>query len=353
MKAEKKKLDFGGGLTIYITVLVTVLLAGLGFMLHYLMCYENDRIESVMDKYMTQQLPDSIQQQIDLYSISCQTGYQSAGEIAEILVEQLSGDQWTYRENHITSTDEKRIFTIYSEQTAVGEAVVYPGETTPARLGFGTWQAPEVTFDLEQFGRTVKIIVPYGCDVYINGELTSDDKVAETIGLYPQLQKFEKLISDPNQLMVYQIEGTFVEIAVGFSEGYTMLKSDEEDVFYAVPVCDDALAEELIEQCKDFVKAYVEYTANKNGLWAVQQYIVPDCALYQELTELSTGMKWGHGIHAKINTLDIRNFTYYGNVITCEASYSMTTDDGDSSENMQIMLVNTILGWRVIFREIT
>jgi len=111
--------------------------------------------------------------------------------------------------------------------------------------------------------------------------------------------------------------------------------------------------EDLIEQCKNFVKAYVEYTANKNGLWAVQQYIVPDCALYRAITDSSVGLKWGQGVHAKIKTLDIRNFTYYGNVITCEASYSMTRDDGDRSETMQILLVKTVLGWRVIHREIT
>jgi len=353
MKAEKKKLDFGGGLAIYVTVMLTILLAGLGFLLHYLICYENGRIEGIMDQYMTEVLPDQIQQNMDLYSIACQTGYQSAEEIAGILAEELGGDDWTYRENHITSTDEVRIFTIYSGQTAVGEAVVRRDEASPINLGFDTWQAPEVTLDLEQFGRTVKIIVPYGCEVYVNGELAGEDRVAETIGLYPQLDRHEKLITDPNQLMVYIIDGTFVEVAVGFSEGYTMLKSDEENVFYAVPVCDDELAEDLIEQCKNFVKAYVEYTANKNGLWAVQQYIVPDCALYRAITDSSVGLKWGQGVHAKIKTLDIRNFTYYGNVITCEASYSMTRDDGDRSETMQILLVKTVLGWRVIHREIT
>ena len=352
MKAEKKKLAFGGRLAIYITVMFTILFVALVFWWHYLACFEANRIEGVMDAYMTQSLPAQLRLEMDTYSIAAQTGYQSADEISAILTEKLSGDDWTYRLNRKKTSDEQTVYDLYHGELAVGEAVLHSGVYDPKNLGFTTWQEPEVTFDLEQFGHTVTVTAPYGCEVFVNGVLISDDNVTETVGLYPQLEEYEALITEPNQLLVYQLDNTYVDVAVEFSEGFAMTRDEQTGMFYALPICEDALAEELIEFCKSFVQAHTEYTYNKVALWAVQNHIVSDSALYEELTAASSGIKWGHGIHAQIVNLDIKNFTYYGNVITCDASYSMTTDDGDRSETMQILLVNTVLGWRVIYREI-
>ncbi|MBQ3011147.1 MAG: hypothetical protein IJD81_08135 [Oscillospiraceae bacterium] len=352
MKAEKKKLAFGGLLAIYITVMLTVILAALAFWWHYLSCYEANRIEGVMDAYMTETLPEQLQKEIETYSISAQAGYQSAEEITAILAEKLGGDNWYYRVNRTKTASDRTVYNLYSGEYIVGEAVLYRVEPKPEDLGFASWMAPEVTLDLAQFGHTVMVTAPYGCRVSINGVPVGDSEVTETIGLYPQLADYETLITEPNQLLVYTIDNTYVDVAVEFSEGYSMVKDEHADNFYALPICEDAMAEELIEYCKSFVRAHTDYTYNKVALWAVQNHIVPDSALYQELTASSSGIKWGHGIHAKIQTLDIKNFTYYGNVITCEASYSMKTDEGDRSETMKILLVNSILGWRVIHREI-
>lgn len=352
MKVEKKKLAFGGCLAIYITVLLTVIFVALTFWWHYLSCFEADRVEGVMDAYMTRTLPIQLQQEIEIYSISSQTGYQSAEEITGILVEKLS-DSWTYCQDHQKTSEEQTVYKLYCGEHLMGEAVLRPGASEPVNLGFGTWEAPEVTLDLEQFGYTVMITAPYGCEVLINGVTVSEDNVTETIGLYPQLAEYEALITEPNHLLVYHVDDTYVDVAVEFSEGYAMSKDEETGVFYALPICEDALAEELIEYCKSFVKAHMDYAYNKEALWAVQQYVVPDSALYEELTASSSGIKWGYGMDAKLVKTDIKNFIHYGNVITCDASYTMTTKDGERSETMQILLEKTILGWRVLHREIT
>lgn len=353
MKAEKKKLAFGGGLLIYTTVLLTLIFVALAFWWHYLACYEGARIAGVMDAYMEQVLPDELAEEISAYSMDRQTGYQSVSEIYTVLTEALSGDDWHYAENRGKSTAEQSVFTLYHGETAVGEVTVTAGEPESLSMGFGAWQTPDAAFDFAQFGDTLTITVPYGCTVFVNGAQISEDEVEETIGLYPQLADYETLIAEPNQLLVYRLDEVFTDVAVEYSEGYTMLKGEDEATFYALPVCGDEMAEHLIEYCKGFVQAYVEYTANKNALWAVQQYLVPDSDLYEELTAASSGLNWGHGVNAVIDMIDVKNFVYYGNVITCDASYSMTRDDGDRSEVMHMLLVQTDLGWRVISREIS
>lgn len=352
MRARKKKLAFGGFLAIYITVMLTLIFGALAFWWHYLSCYEANRIEGVMDAYMTDTLTEQLQKEIETYGIASQTGYQPAEEVTGILTELLSGDDWSYQLNRKKTTDEKTVYNLHHGDYIIGEASLLKQEPLPEDLGFARWLEPEVTFDLAQFGHTVTVTAPYGCEVYINGVQVGDNEVTETIGLYPQLNDYETMIPEPNQLLVYTIDNTYVDVAVEFSEGYSMVKGETEEEFFALPICEDALAEEMIEYAKSFVRAHTDYAHNKVALWAVQRHIVPDCALYQELTESSSGIKWGHGIHAKIQTLDIKNFTYYGNVITCEASYSMKTDDGDRTENMKIIMVNSILGWRVVHREI-
>lgn len=353
MKAEKKKLAFGGGLLIYITVLLTLIFVALAFWWHYLACYEGSRIAGVMDAYMEQTLAVELEQEISAYSAEHKTGYQSVSEIYAVLTQALSGDDWHYEENRGKSTDLQPVYSLYRGEAAVGEVVLTAGEPGSLNMGFEVWQKPEATFDFAQFSDTITVTVPYGCAVYVNGTQISEDEVEETIGLYPQLADYEPLIAEPNQLLVYRLDEVFTDVAVEYSEGYTMLKGEDETTFYALPVCGDEMAEHLIEYCKGFVRAYVEYTANANALWAVQQYLVPDSDLYKEITDSSLGLNWGHGVNAVIEMIDVKNFVYYGNVITCDASYSMTRDDGDRSEVMHLLLVQTDLGWRVISREIT
>ena len=347
MRAEKKKIPFGGRLLIYITVMLTLLAAVLVFWWYYLSCYEAGRVAGVMDSYMTESLPDELQYAMDVYSFEQKTEYQTKDEIFAVLAETLGSDRWNYRKINSKSTDDQIVYALCCGKIKVGEVTVTSVETDATTLGFRCWKVSEGVFDLAQFGDTVTVIAPYGCEVLVDGIPIGDNEVVEAIGLYPKLASYEEIITQPNQLLVYSLSPVFREIAVEFSDGYIMQK-EENGTICAMPVCDDALAEEIIECCKNFVKAYIEYTANKNGLWAVQQFIVPDCALYEEMTASSVGLKWGHGVNAKITALDVKNFKYYGNAITCEATYSMTRTDGDRTETMEILLTETILGWRVV-----
>ena len=349
MGGNKKKLGFGGGLLIYITVMITLIFVALAVWWHYLSCYESARCEGVMDSYMTKTLQAELEQDIGEYAREHAEGYQTQAEIAGVLSAALSSDEWHYV---LKGGVNDPVYTLYCGEIPVGEAVMQAGQANAMSMGLVQWQTPDADFDFKQFGRTLTVTVPYGCSVYLNGQIISEDLVRETIGLYPQLQAFESLISEPNQLLVYEIDNVFSDVAVEYSGGYTMLKGGDPDVYYALPTCDDFMGEQLTEYCKAFVRAYVDYTANATALWALQQYLVTDSSLYEEITAASSGLNWGHGVNAVVETVDIKNFAYYGNVITCDASYITTRDDGDRSEVMQILLVNTNIGWRVIHMNI-
>lgn len=345
MTEEKKKLSFGGGLLIYITVMITLIFVALAIWWHYLGCYEASRYDGVMDAYMTQSLQQELENEITEYAKEHTTGYQTQSEIVAVLTAALGSDAWSYR---LQEGGDTPVFSLYCGEVSVGEAVLQQGEESALHMGFTLWQTPDANFNFGQFGRTVTVTVPYGCDVYLSGELVSDDRVTSTIGLYPQLAEYEHLITEPNQLLVYEIPEVFADVAVEYGTGFVMQKCEEADTYYGVPACEDYLAEQLIEYCKGFVHAYVDYSANLTSLWALQQYLVTDSALYQEVTSHSGELAWSEGVNAQVQTVDIKNFAYYGNVITCDASYITTRDDGDRSEVMRILLVKTDIGWRVM-----
>lgn len=345
MTGEKKKLSFGGGLLIYITVMLTLIFVVLAVWWHYLSCYEASRYQSVMDAYMTETLERELTDEIAAYAESRATHYQSQSEIMAVLSEALGSDEWHYA---MQRGSKLPAFSLYCGDTLVGEVEMVPKKTGSMSMGFSAWETPDSTFDFAQFGKSVQVTVPYGCTVYLGGEAVSEDLVTGTIGLYPQLEEYEALIPVPNQLLVYEIGEIFTDVAVEYSKGYVMLKCQTPGVYYAMPACDDTMAEQLIDYCKGFVRAYVDYSANLTSLWTLQQYLVTDSALYNEVTAHSSDMAWSEGVNAEVKTVEIKNFAYYGNVITCDASYITTRDDGDRSEMMRILLVNTNIGWRVI-----
>lgn len=342
---EKKKLGFGGFLLIYITVMITLIFVALAVWWHYLGCYEASRYEGVMDTYMTETLQQQLEDEITDYAKEHATGYQSQAEIVTVLTEALSGDAWSYE---LQQDGAAPVFALYCGDTFVGEAALESGEESPLNMGFSVWGTPDASFDFSQFGHTLSVTVPYGCTVLLSGEEISEDLVTTTIGLYPQLEEYEHLITEPNQLLVYEIPEIFADVAVEYGAGFVMLKGGEADSYYAAPACEDYLAEQLIDYCKGFVRAYVDYSANLTSLWALQQYLVTDSDLYEDVTSRSGDLAWSEGVNAEVQTVDIKNFTYYGNVITCDASYITTRDDGDRSETMSILLVKTDIGWRVI-----
>lgn len=350
MTEEKRRLSFGGGLLIYITVMLTLIFCALAVWWHFLSCFEAGRYEAVMDAYMTDVLEQELAEEIEAYADAHATGYQTQADIVAILRDALSGDAWHYA---LQPGSDPLAFTLYCGDVAVGEAVMEAKTHSAMSMGFDVWQTPEGSFQFAQFGQTVRVTVPYGCTVYVCGEAVGDDYVTGTIGLYPQLEQYEELITEPNQLLVYEVGEIFTDVAVEYSKGYVMLKCQEEGVYYAMPACDDTMAEQLIEYCKGFVRAYVDYSANLTSVWALQQFLVPDSALYNEVTAQSDNMAWTEGVNAEVKTVEIKNFAYYGNVITCDASYITTRDDGDRSETMSILLVNTNIGWRVIHMSVS
>lgn len=345
MTGEKKKLSFGGGLLIYITVMLTLIFVALAIWWHFLSCYEASRYEGVMDAYMDDVLEQELADEISAYAAEHATHYQSRSDIVAVLSEALGSDDWHYARQ---PGDQPPVFTLYCGDVLVGKVEMVPKKTGSMSMGFSAWETPDAVFHFSQFGKSVQVTVPYGCTVYLSGEAVSEDLVTGTIGLYPQLKQYEALIPEPNQLLVYEIGEIFTDVAVEYPKGYVMLKGQEPDVYYAMPACDDTMAEQLIEYCKGFVRAYVDYSANLTSLWALQQYLVTDSALYNEVTAHSEDMAWSEGVNAEVKTVEIKNFAYYGNVITCDASYITTRDDGDRSEMMSILLVNTNIGWRVI-----
>lgn len=336
------------GFFFYLTVLGVILAVILAALLvrHR---YDSLRWEAdparIMSEYMQQQFAADLDDAIDSYSQSKAAEYQSAGEIATELSSRFPAEGWMV--GIASDRPDGREYPLYYRDEEMGRIILLSDDGGLFRFGMDQWHRPSAEFDFNKLARTVTIIAPYGCGVYVNDVLLSEDLVTETAGLYPQLLEHELLIPEANQLMVYVLEGVVIEPAVEFDKGYTLLRDDTGDTYYALPECSAVLGDEMVDYCGQFIRAYVNFTLNKKSLWALQQFAVPKGPFYKSLTQASLGLDWNNGINAKVEKVEIREFRYFGNAITCRAVYKMTTDTGDRTDAADLLLVETKKGWRI------
>lgn len=248
---EKKKLSFSGVMLIYVIVMITVLFVALAFMWRWLDRLENSRGDSVMEHYMLDCLEEDLEAGIVTYSIAHQAGFQKAEEISSVLAVALGSDDWGFEQNRSLSKDDCCVYDLVCGDIVVGKATLEAEAPVSIDMGLDGWESPEVEFDFSVFGKSITVLAPYGCEVLLSGEAVSEDLVVESIGLYPQLEAYEEVISEPNQLLLYEIGDIYAEVAVETGTGYTMHKGAQEGEYYALPTCEADLAEDLIDYCKD------------------------------------------------------------------------------------------------------
>jgi len=301
---------------------------------------------SAMDAYMEQDLREDLSQAIAAYSQKMANEYQSADQIAASLAEKLPLEKWSYASGRAHSGEQPE-YILYCDEQELGRAILRSTDDPTKGVDSERWTVSEAVFYFDGLCRAMTIVAPYECTVYVNGVELREDLIQETAGLYPQLLPYETEILEPNHLMVYTLEGVCTDVAVEADGGYIVHTDEADAACYVLPACSAALGDELIEYCRDFVEAYVDFTLNKVSLWGVQQYTVEDGTLFDRLTQASLGLDWGHGIHAEIEKLEIEQFTYYENAVTCRAVYKMSTDNGQRTDTAQLLLVNTEDGWRV------
>lgn len=349
MKSEQKHGTSVREILLYVLALAATAVAVYGFSLlvhRYTVSYEAASPEHVMERYMEQQLPTELSAAIDEYAMEHETDYQSAGEIAAALREKLPMERWGYQRS-VDYTDENPMFTLYCDHHPLGTVALESGSSNLSNFNMDSWQTPAAEFRLDLLARTVTIVAPFGCSVYVNGAELNDDLVQETAGIYPQLLDYELILPQANQLMLYVVEHVVSDIAVEAEIGCMVLTDEEHAVYYVLPACEAALADSLLVLAENFTRAHVDFTLNKVSLWGVQQYTVTNGALYNRLTQDAVGLDWGNGIGATITKLEVKDFLYYGNAATCRVSYKMTTNEGLRTESIFLLLVNASEGWRV------
>ena len=90
------------------------------------------------------------------------------------------------------------------------------------------------------------------------------------------------------------------------------------------------MEEELTDTVESFIRAYVNYTSNTNGnittnFSTLSQLMLSGSELYERIKGSQDAMIWVNGATVEYNSLDIRNFTAFGDdCFTCEVEFDIT-----------------------------
>lgn len=345
----KRKSRFWKGLGIYTLVMLVVIAVGLALFWKFIAAYEGSRTEGVMDTYMEQTLASDVEAAVAAFARDNATPIQSEDAIRTALTEKLA--QQTLNCRKATVSTEEPVYTIRTGRTPIGTlTLLEQPEGGLLSFGFRAWAADTPDFDFTPLAGSMTILAPAEAEVLANGA-PIDPALGVPGGVHPDLQDFADDLAEAGGMTTYTLTGLYapVDITARDEMGNSYLVETGEDGVTSVSIRFPVdLQAELEDYAAAFVRAYIGYTSNATGgPGAVQAYMIPGSTLYDRMTAAMVGMVWVHGVTSTMSDLTLDNFRYYGRAALCEAHYTLTTDTGDSDNDMRILLLETPSGWRV------
>jgi hypothetical protein len=341
MKASRKS-RFWIGLAIYVGIMLLLIAGGLVFFWQYIAEYEISRTDTVVNEYLASSAMDGMAKQRISFAQAHATEYESAHDIEVALLDTLPDAELTARKVPGDSDEGEQVYTIRAGKTEIGRVTLTPED---GRFGFKRWVVASSEFNFDGFDHSITVTAPEGTVVTVNGVALTDAQRVDTF-LYPELESYERELPTLPQAVRYEVSGLYGDVQPSFPADFTVERDGYS--FTAVQSCPADLEAELTQYTADFVSAYIAFTSHATGSsGSVQKYMIPGSSLYQRMSGALDGLSWVKLVTGTLDELTIDNFAYYGDIVTCDASYTIITPVETLQTAMHIILANTDDGWRV------
>jgi len=179
-------------------------------------------------------------------------------------------------------------------------------------------------------------IVPYGANVYADGEPISSDNVKEKIvtsALFKGIVEQAQVPNIASLRYVFRFEDVYTEpvITVTDSSGMELeaFENDDGDLVYTEEYS-ETLKASLAETAENFMRAYVRFSSNVGGepntnLNSLGNYMQRSSALFRHLQAAVITRSWPRSSQLTFHEVTADKFRQYGdNYITCEVYYNLT-----------------------------
>lgn len=349
--SEQKRSGFFKGVIAYVLILLAVIPVSWFVLWQYLEAYEQSTTESAMEQYMSKNFAHELSASISAYSREHADAYQSAAQISGELHHMFTNGKWTYELEQSQHGEQNTIYALCYEEQKIGELQLHLAQKRVSGLQEWTHELPQ--FDFDQMGKTITVLAPHGCKVFLDGVEVPEEAISQPIATYPQIEAYEQLIESPEQLLCYELHPIFVNPAVEVCDGFSVYRYPRADTYYVLPKCDMNTADSLMQIADEFTQAYMRLNTKIGGIWAVQQYVSPRTELYNKLSTQMTEEAFAQKEDGKLIDVEVSNFVYYGNAATCTTKYELKKENGNRVGKMYIIMVNTEDGWRVVEAEET
>ncbi len=330
MENKKKfKFTFKLGLLVYSLVLVVLIFAGLAFFWNFISDYEESQpvhaMEEIIRDFEKADVTDMIIKS-DKYEASIFEVEEGKGNefLAQKYNEYLKDKKVTFLKSK-KYTDKNPVYVVKAGDETIAEVALESKERNNSN--FKIWQLKNV--DVSDYVKTIiktsniKIQVPQGTVVTVNGKGVSDDFITEETEI-SELKVLEGYIDVPS-MYTYEITGLTKEPEVtAVYNGDELSLTVDKGMYTGTFTASDDFIGENESFATEVLEAYAKYFINvdKN---LTKTYVMQDSQLYSSIKETSTFWYPNQYIESYgFSRKEVSDFKKYGDdCYSCKARYTI------------------------------
>ena len=353
MAKKKSSRGFIVGMVIYAVIFLALTGVGLKYFWSFIESYEDSRPKNAANAYLEKLTVEKMCHGAEPWFSQLDRGLQSEEESIAFVRDSLKEDI-NYVKKAGECTDTRQVLVLRCGKQVIGQMTMDAVETD--KYGFSRWEVTEEHFDFSFLeGEPVRVTVPEGYMVKLNGHVLDESYITETGIHYPLLEEFYDQYELPT-LVTYEA-GDFLGTLspeIADTSGKSVSISEDTDVDTLLGNCTDGERAELKKLTEGFLEKYVQFCGSANrsitsNYYQMKAYLVPDGVLAKRLLSAFDGLAYAQSHGDRINTVEIHHYIRLdAQRYLCDATYLVDTYGVkglvQTTNNMKVIAVQTESG---------
>lgn len=334
-------------LMIYASVLVVIIAVALVLLHGLLKDYETGRPANTMDNFVSHIQQGDVGDWIDKEGLL--SSFETKDKVSEYFKNTFEGKNISYKKKAGEYTENTPVYVIYADEEKI--ANVSLTEKKKNAHNFTEWKLADIDFNVnsKDNNHTVKISVPNGSEVSVNGVKVSQDYLAEQTQVDLCKHTTDYVATPLND--IYNINGLFAQPEVTVSYNGVQLDTQLNNGVYAAnyPTDENLLASER-EHILTIAREYGKYMINRGDLNLLSSYMIGNAKEYMSDIPAIDVYLIGRTFTYDISDENISNFRKYSDdCYSCDIDYNLNVkwSSGSTVYNISLtyVFVNTQNGW--------
>lgn len=341
VKDNKKNLfkrlsSFKKFLIIYASALIVIIAAALVILHGFLKDYESGRPANTMDTLVAHIEKGNVGEWIKKSGLLGE--FETESIVSDYFRDTFEGKQISYKKKAGEYSESTPVYVLYADDDKI--ASVSLDESRKNAHKFTEWKISSINFNVnaQDKSHAVKVTVPKGSDVELNGVKVSSDYITgeSSVDLCKHVSDYvDTPVND-----IYEITGLFSAPDVKvYSSGKELSTELDKEGYVAYYPGDDSLLEEEKQHILLVAENYGKYMINRGSLTTLSGYMIGTAKEYMSDIPAIDVYLIGRTFTYNITDENISNFRKYSDVCySCNVDYKLNVNWSSGSTTYDIAL---------------